>query len=148
MLHNLGIPVVDASVNGEEYTCLPDDAHPNALANRIYAEKIRDYLSQYGTSPPATLPDHQTESLRAVAKRLSTDHARCSDLAAQIRDAPKHTASWPSKKSLPPTASSPTDGIVQRPSGHTESDLVLLGKQVYSAPSTLASKTGMSKSFS
>jgi hypothetical protein len=46
MLDDVGIPVVDASVDGAEYTCLPDDLHPNALANRIYAEKIRDYLVQ------------------------------------------------------------------------------------------------------
>ena len=39
-----GIPVVDASLAGNEYLCLPDDPHPNALANRIYAERIRDYL--------------------------------------------------------------------------------------------------------
>lgn len=44
-----GIPVVDASVHGREYTCLPDDPHPNALANRIFAEKIRDYLVQLGS---------------------------------------------------------------------------------------------------
>jgi hypothetical protein len=43
-LDDSGIPVVDASVIGREYTCLPDDPHPNALANRIFAEKIRDYL--------------------------------------------------------------------------------------------------------
>jgi hypothetical protein len=47
LLKDAGIPVVDASVNGEEYTCLPDDVHPNALANRIFAEKIRDYLVQH-----------------------------------------------------------------------------------------------------
>jgi hypothetical protein len=47
LLKETGIPVVDASVNGEEYTCLPDDVHPNALANRIFAEKIRDYLVQH-----------------------------------------------------------------------------------------------------
>jgi hypothetical protein len=50
MLDDAGIPVVDASVVGAEYTCLPDDPHPNALANRIYAEKIRDYLLTRGTS--------------------------------------------------------------------------------------------------
>jgi hypothetical protein len=50
MLRNVGIPVVDASVEGPEYTCLPDDPHPNALANRIYAEKIRNYLVQLGTT--------------------------------------------------------------------------------------------------
>jgi hypothetical protein len=43
-LANAGIPVVDASLMGDEYLCLPDDPHPNALANRIYAERIRDYL--------------------------------------------------------------------------------------------------------
>ena len=44
MLEAAGIPVVDASVNGLQYTCLPDDGHPNALANRIFADKIRDYV--------------------------------------------------------------------------------------------------------
>jgi len=49
-----GIPVVDASLSGDEYTCLPDDPHPNALANRIYAARIRDYLVQYtGERPTA-----------------------------------------------------------------------------------------------
>jgi len=43
-LANAGIPVVDASLVGNEYLCLPDDPHPNALGNRIYAERIRDYL--------------------------------------------------------------------------------------------------------
>jgi len=43
-LANAGIPVVDASLMGNEYLCLPDDPHPNALGNRIYAERIRDYL--------------------------------------------------------------------------------------------------------
>jgi lysophospholipase L1-like esterase len=52
LLRNAGIPVLDASLQGDEYTCLPDDAHPNALANRIYAEKIRDYLLRCGTSKP------------------------------------------------------------------------------------------------
>ena len=40
------IPVVDASLQGKEYLCLPDDPHPNALANRIYAQRIHDYLSE------------------------------------------------------------------------------------------------------
>jgi hypothetical protein len=44
-LDAVGIPVVDASLNHPRYTCQPDDGHPNALANRIYAEKIRDYLA-------------------------------------------------------------------------------------------------------
>jgi hypothetical protein len=51
LLKAAGIPVVDASVDGEEYTCLPDDVHPNALANRIFAEKIRDYLVQHEATP-------------------------------------------------------------------------------------------------
>ena len=46
LLKGAGIPVVNASVHGDEYTCLPDDVHPNALANRIFAERIRDYLVQ------------------------------------------------------------------------------------------------------
>jgi hypothetical protein len=47
-----GIPVVDASLSGDEYTCLPDDNHPNALANEIYAERIRDYLLRHTTRHP------------------------------------------------------------------------------------------------
>jgi hypothetical protein len=50
LLDDSGIPVVDASVDGVEYTCLPDDPHPNALANRIFARKIRDYLVQHGAT--------------------------------------------------------------------------------------------------
>jgi hypothetical protein len=42
-----GIPVVDAILPGDEYTCLPDDYHPNALAHRIYAERIRDYVLRF-----------------------------------------------------------------------------------------------------
>ena len=41
------IPVVNASISGNEYRCLPDDLHPNAFANRIYADRIRDYLLRY-----------------------------------------------------------------------------------------------------
>lgn len=44
MLEDARIPVVDASLNGPEYTCLPDDGHPNTLAGQIYAAKMRDYL--------------------------------------------------------------------------------------------------------
>jgi hypothetical protein len=50
LLDNLadrGIPVVDASLEGNEYLCVPDDPHANARAHRIYAERIRDYLMQY-----------------------------------------------------------------------------------------------------
>jgi hypothetical protein len=44
MLAEYNIPVVDASVDRQEFSCLPDDPHPNAPGHRIYAEKIRDYL--------------------------------------------------------------------------------------------------------
>jgi hypothetical protein len=44
MVDDAGIAVLEASVEGPEYTLLPDDAHPNALCNRLYAERIRDYL--------------------------------------------------------------------------------------------------------
>ncbi|MGP0076807.1 MAG: hypothetical protein ACLPWF_33250 [Bryobacteraceae bacterium] len=52
-LADAGIPVVDASLTGNEYLCLPDDGHPNALANRLYAERIRDYLLKYAGQQPA-----------------------------------------------------------------------------------------------
>lgn len=39
-----GIPVVDASLSGEQYWLSPDDAHPNAAAHQIYAERIGNYL--------------------------------------------------------------------------------------------------------
>ena len=42
-----GIPVLDASVFGEEYQSLPDDGHANARAHRIYAEKVQAYLLDY-----------------------------------------------------------------------------------------------------
>lgn len=44
MLAENGVPLLDASLDGLEYTCWPDDLHPNARANAHYAEKIRDYL--------------------------------------------------------------------------------------------------------
>jgi hypothetical protein len=44
-LADVGIPVVDASLAGDEYLCLPDDPHPNALANRIYAERIHRHVA-------------------------------------------------------------------------------------------------------
>jgi hypothetical protein len=43
-LAGAGIAVLDASLTGDEYLCLPDDHHPNPRANRLYAEKIGDYL--------------------------------------------------------------------------------------------------------
>ena len=44
MVEEAGIPVLDASIEGREYTLLPDDGHPNALCNQLYAERIRDFL--------------------------------------------------------------------------------------------------------
>lgn len=41
------IPIVDAGLSGVEYTNMPDDHHPNAVANRIYASKIGHYLLQH-----------------------------------------------------------------------------------------------------
>jgi hypothetical protein len=46
-LREAGIPVVDACASAPKYTCLPDDGHPNGLAHRLYAERIRDYLLGY-----------------------------------------------------------------------------------------------------
>jgi hypothetical protein len=43
-LNDVGIPFVNAALEGPEYTSLPDDHHPNALAHSLYADKIRDYL--------------------------------------------------------------------------------------------------------
>jgi hypothetical protein len=50
-LRDAGIPLIHASVEGREFTNLPDDHHPNVLANQIYAQKIYDYLqSHHGIS--------------------------------------------------------------------------------------------------
>jgi hypothetical protein len=48
LLDEAGIPVVDASLDlsSMEYTCLPDDAHPNALAHSLYAEKIGRFIRE------------------------------------------------------------------------------------------------------
>lgn len=43
-----GIPVVDASVNGREYSLMPFDGHPNAKANEIFAERIYAYIADHG----------------------------------------------------------------------------------------------------
>jgi hypothetical protein len=43
-LHDGDIPLVNASLDGREYTNLPDDHHPNARANSLYAKAIREYL--------------------------------------------------------------------------------------------------------
>ncbi len=63
-LSDAGIPVVDASLSGQEYTCLPDDGHPNALANRIYAERIRDYLVRFLSERRAAAATPVTPGLR------------------------------------------------------------------------------------
>ena len=46
-LRDADIPLVNASLEGREFTNLPDDHHPNALANQIYAQKIYDYLESH-----------------------------------------------------------------------------------------------------
>jgi hypothetical protein len=46
-LAECAIPVLDASLSGDHYLCIPDDPHPNALANREYAARIRDYLQHH-----------------------------------------------------------------------------------------------------
>jgi hypothetical protein len=53
-LTDAGIPVLDASLADREYFCLPDDGHPNALANQIYAERIHHYLAEYTLEQPAS----------------------------------------------------------------------------------------------
>jgi hypothetical protein len=45
-LADAGVPVVAVGISGKQYTCLPDDGHPNALANQMYAKAIREYLLQ------------------------------------------------------------------------------------------------------
>ncbi|HKF02478.1 MAG TPA: hypothetical protein VKB49_09185, partial [Candidatus Sulfotelmatobacter sp.] len=49
-MEDAGIPVVNASLNGPEFSLLPDDPHPNALAHFTYAEKILQYLNHYEAS--------------------------------------------------------------------------------------------------
>ena len=39
-----GVPLLDASLDGLEHTCWPDDLHPNARSHAHYASKVRDYL--------------------------------------------------------------------------------------------------------
>ena len=46
------IPVVDASLEGKQYACGPDDGHPNTLAHRIYAERIGGYLQHFAAHAP------------------------------------------------------------------------------------------------
>jgi hypothetical protein len=47
------IAVIDASLEGQQYICWPDDGHPNALAHRLYCERIGDYVTRRlsNTSP-------------------------------------------------------------------------------------------------
>jgi hypothetical protein len=42
-----GIPVLDASVKGREYSLMPFDGHPNARANEIFAERIYSYIADH-----------------------------------------------------------------------------------------------------
>lgn len=46
-LQAAGIPVLDASVNGREYSLMPFDGHPNAKANEIFAERIHSYVADH-----------------------------------------------------------------------------------------------------
>jgi hypothetical protein len=46
-LMRAGIPIVDAALPQEEqYTFLPQDAHPNGVANRIFADRIESHLRE------------------------------------------------------------------------------------------------------
>jgi hypothetical protein len=52
MLDEAGIPVVDAAVSGAEYINTLELSHPNAAANRVYAERIERHLAQqFGARP-------------------------------------------------------------------------------------------------
>jgi len=58
-----GIPVVDASVNGREYSLMPFDGHPNARANEIFAERIYAYIADHaGLEASAAHPALQARS--------------------------------------------------------------------------------------
>jgi hypothetical protein len=48
------IPVVDAALQGQQYTCWPEDAHPNTLAHRIYSERIGEYVTHWLAHPTPT----------------------------------------------------------------------------------------------
>jgi hypothetical protein len=52
------IPFLDASLDGPEWTCAPDDPHANARAHQIYAERIFAYLTSGsdGESDTPALP--------------------------------------------------------------------------------------------
>jgi hypothetical protein len=64
------IPVLDASLRGDHYLCIPDDPHPNALANREFAARLRDYLLHQAGRHQAGEPhtgQHHTAPLTATA---------------------------------------------------------------------------------
>jgi hypothetical protein len=122
LLHDFGIPVVDASVRGVEYTCRPDDPHPNALANRIYAEKIRDYIVRRGTSAPS-FSDNDKESPQVRVDRLSRTESRCSELSAHVQEA--GVAVGPLRALGMTTAVARNDTFVPGPHGYIEADPVL-----------------------
>ena len=46
-LEAAGIPVLDASVSGREYSLMPFDGHPNGKANEVFAERIHSYLAKH-----------------------------------------------------------------------------------------------------
>ncbi len=75
-LADAGIPVVDASLSGEEYRCWPDDPHPNALANRIYAERIRDYVQRYTAEQPPSKESRTRAATRESANPPAAENSR------------------------------------------------------------------------
>lgn len=44
MLSEAGIPIIDASLEDRRYTLLPDDGHPNAAANVVFAARILPFI--------------------------------------------------------------------------------------------------------
>ena len=62
-LEAAGIPVLDASVNGREFSLVPFDGHPNGKANEIFAERIYSYVADHaGLEAPAAEPALQARS--------------------------------------------------------------------------------------
>ena len=62
-LETAGIPVLDASVNGREFSLMPFDGHPNARANEIFAERIYAYVAAHaGLEASAAEPALQARS--------------------------------------------------------------------------------------
>ena len=62
-LETAGIPVLDASVSGREYSLVPFDGHPNGKANEIFAERIYSYIAGHaGLEASAAEPALQARS--------------------------------------------------------------------------------------